>query len=145
MNRPGTPLLRRVSGFRRCQVPEADQIVRGHAKGEHPFHLLEASMTQLPEPADGLQPAEDLFHALALRLTDLVTRVSRRPFVDGAPSILVVLGHMRRDIQVPPLLHHLGRVIVLVAPDGHAAVPVASRTVTSTANPLRFSISTWPL
>src|SRR5438093_13427332 len=104
MNRPGTPLLRRVSGFRRCQVPEADQIVRGHAKGEHPFHLLEASLTQLTEPADGRQPAEDLFHALALRLPDLVTRVSRCPLVDGAPSLAVVFGHMRRDIQAPPRL-----------------------------------------
>src|SRR6266851_3762402 len=103
MNRPGTPLLRRVSGLRRCQVPNADQIVRGHPKGEHPLHLLQASMAQLPEPADGLQPAEDLFDSLALRLTDLVTGVSRGPLVDGTPSMLVILGDMRRDIQVSPL------------------------------------------
>src|SRR5713226_6615269 len=121
MNRPGTPLLRRVSGFRQGQVPNADQIVGGHPEDEHPLDPLQAAMAQLPEPADGLQPAEDLFHALALRLTDLVTRVSCRPLVDGTSSTLVILGYMRSDVQAPPLLHHLGRVIVLIAPHGHPA------------------------
>ena len=38
-------------------------------------------MAQLPEPADGLQPPEDLFDAFTLLLTDQVPRVSRGPLV----------------------------------------------------------------
>src|ERR1035437_6320709 len=48
----------KVSGVRRCQVPNADHIVGGYPEGEHPLHPLQAAMAQLPEPADGLRSEE---------------------------------------------------------------------------------------
>jgi len=77
-----------------AQVPQPNEVVRGDREGEHPRHALEAAMTELPQTADRLQPTEDLFHTLALPLTDVVPRVARGPLVDGAPAMRVVLGHM---------------------------------------------------
>src|SRR5712691_12564488 len=106
----------------RGQVPQPNEVVRGNCEGEHPRHALKTAMTELPQSADRLQPAEDLFHAFALLLTDLVPRVARGPLVDGTASSCVVLGHMRRDVQMAPVIDERGGVIVLVAADRHTAL-----------------------
>jgi hypothetical protein len=61
-------------------VADSHQVVRGDREGKHPLHPLQPAMTQLSQPADRLQPAEDLFHTLTLLLTDQVPgwRVVRR-------------------------------------------------------------------
>src|SRR2546425_8476509 len=106
----------------RSQVPQPHEVVRGDREGEHPGDALQPTMTELPQSADRLQPAKDLFYALALALTDLVARVARGPLVDGTAAMRVVLRHMRRDVQIAPVVDERGGVIILVAADGHAAV-----------------------
>src|SRR5713101_4102477 len=106
----------------RGQVPQPNEVVRGNCEGEHPRYALQTAMTELPQSADRLQPAEDLFHAFALLLTDLVPRVARGPLVDGTASMLVILGHMRRNVQAAPVVDQRGGVIVLVAADRHTAL-----------------------
>src|SRR6266511_2230996 len=120
-------------------------------------------MPQFPHPTHGLQPAKDLFHPLTLLLADRITGVARCPRVDRTLAPLIVLGHMRCGVQVSRLLHELLDLvsyalsaptvtrrspgiasIIFIAADG-SALPVAGSTSTSTANPLRFSINTWPL
>src|SRR5712671_3639579 len=117
----GTPIP--VASVGRGQISQPNEVVRGDGEGEHPLHTLQAAMTELPQSANGLQPAEDLFHALALPLTDLVARMARGPLVDGAAAVRVVLGHVRRHVQRAPVVDHASRVIVLVAADRDAAVP----------------------
>src|ERR1700687_3511753 len=86
-----------ISGCR-LQVPQSDQVVRCDREGEHPFHAVQASMPKLPEAAHGLQPTEDLFHALPLLLTDLIAGVSRGALVDRTAAARGVLGHMRGGV-----------------------------------------------
>src|SRR2546426_1193440 len=78
------------------QIPESHQVVSRDREGEHPFHPLQPSMPQLSQPADRLQPAEDLFHTLALVLTDQVPRMARGAFVNGTASMRIVRSEERR-------------------------------------------------
>ena len=57
-------------------------------------------MSSLAHQPDRLDPAKDLFHPLALSLTDRVARLPRRAAVNRAGAVLGVLGHMRRDVQL---------------------------------------------
>src|SRR5258708_4829002 len=95
----------------RREVPESDQVVRSDREREHPVDAVDPSMTKLPQPTDGFQPAKDLFHALALRLTDQIPQVARGAFVDRTASMLVILGDVRRHVQVAHVLDKTGRVI----------------------------------
>src|SRR6266404_694721 len=54
------------------QVADADQVVHRQAEDEYPAHSRLAAVPRLAQHPDGLQPAEDLFHALALPLAHLV-------------------------------------------------------------------------
>src|SRR5712692_11454850 len=116
----GTPFP--VVSAGRGQIPQPNEVVRGDREGEHPRHPLQTAMTKLSQSANGLQPTEDLFHALPLPLANLVSRVARSPPVDGTASVFVVLGDMRCDVQCAPVIDQRGGVIVLIAADGHAAL-----------------------
>src|SRR6267143_445121 len=74
------------------EVPESHQVVRRDRERKHPVHAVDTSMSKLPQPTDGFQPAEDLFHALALLLTDQIPRVARGACVNGTASMFVILG-----------------------------------------------------
>src|SRR6266852_6531017 len=102
------------------EVPESHQLVRRDRERKHPVHAVDPSMSKLPQPPDGFQPAEDLFHALALLLTDQIPRVARGACVDRTASMLVILGDVRRHAQVSQVLDKTGRVIVLVTAERHA-------------------------
>src|SRR5712692_174238 len=104
------------------QVPKADQVVGCDREGEHPLDARQASMTKLPQSAHGLQPAEDLFHALSLLLADQIARVARRALIDRAASMLVILGDVRGDVQGAHVLDEVSGVIVLIAAQRHASV-----------------------
>src|SRR5215470_14707022 len=69
-------------------------------------------MTQLSHPTYGLHPSEDLFHSLALLLTDPITSMPRRPSVNRA---VYFLRHVRSSIHLPALGSELFGVIPLVA------------------------------
>src|SRR2546422_11537978 len=79
-------------------------------------------MPQFPHAAHRLQPAKDLFHPLALPLTDRITTVPRRPPIDGALPPLIVLRYVRRDLQVSSLGYKLLTVITLVGAHRHRLI-----------------------
>src|SRR5688500_5874209 len=66
------------------QRAHADQIVGGRGEEKLPVHASPSTMTELPEPTDGLHPPEDFFDAFAHALTDVIARVARRAPVQGA-------------------------------------------------------------
>jgi hypothetical protein len=72
-------------------------------------------MAQLPRPAHGFHPPEDLFNQLSFLLADGVSRVTRRATVDGGADGF--LRDMRGDLQRSHGGDEGADIEVLVAPD----------------------------
>src|SRR5436309_595831 len=92
------------------QVPESHEVVSRDCEREHPVHAVHPSMTKLPQPAHGFEPAEDLFDTLALPLTDQIARVARRALINRTAPPRVILGDVRCDMQPAQLLNAVGGV-----------------------------------
>src|SRR5262245_26239369 len=92
----------------REQRPQADQIVGSRRKGHDPIDEGATAMSELAQPADGLQPAEDLLNQLPLLLADRIPGMTRGPIVDGAAGDL--LRDMRRDTQRPDARDEAGDI-----------------------------------
>ena len=102
---------------RSCQQrAQPDQVVGRGGEGHDPIDERVAAMSQLAQPTDGLQPAEDLLDEFPSPLTDGVARVPRGPAVDGAAFHL--LRDVRRETQRPDGRDETRDVEALVAPDG---------------------------
>src|SRR6266852_3576969 len=118
---PGPRSSRRLG-----EVAEADQVVDRQAEDEHPVHASPAAMARLAQQPDGLEPAEDLFDALAFPLADSVPGVAGGALIDRTRTIRGVLRHVRRHLDEPEGLDEVPRVIAFVGPDGD---PVRGRHV----------------
>ena len=92
---PATPAAG-GSGTPRLQIPQPDQGIGGGGEGELPIHQGDAAMPELAQAADGLHPAEDLFHEFSFPLTHVIARMPRGPTVDRTPADL--LRHVGRDV-----------------------------------------------
>ena len=113
-------------------------------------------MPEFAEPADGLQPPEDLLDEFALLLANRVAGMPRGPIIDRAAAGF--LGDVRRDAQRADTRDKAADVKPLVAGDGggvaasasnskaasRSAVPVAAVTHTLATNPCRLSSRTCP-
>jgi hypothetical protein len=73
-------------------MAKSDQIVDRRCKGEHPADPFEAAISGLARQTHRLDPAKDLFHPLALSLTDGVARVPSRATINGTGPILLGLA-----------------------------------------------------
>ena len=83
-------------------------------------------MPQRAKERDGLQPAEGLFHELALPMTEAVSRMSCRPGIDRAATVAELVRHdMRRDAHLAHGGHSSARVVRLVG--GHRDPPRSER------------------
>src|SRR5712691_10009414 len=90
---PAKPLAGSCGSLR--QVANSDQVVRRQAEDEHPAHSRAAAMSGLAQQPDGLEPAEDFLHALALALAHAVAGVARGAPIDRTRPARDVLGHVR--------------------------------------------------
>src|SRR5208337_5043016 len=81
-------LLVGVSGYEGEQVAHPDQVVGSSCKSESPTDSGDATVTSLAQPADGLEPAEDLFHPLAPPLAESITGVAGGAAIDRAVGLL---------------------------------------------------------
>jgi len=100
---PADRLDLNLSGLK-SQISHADKVISSGGKGENPAHLEDATVPNLPQQRDRLEPSEALFHPLSLLLADGVSRVLRRTSIDRAPtSPPEVLGYVRCDVQVSAL------------------------------------------
>ena len=106
----------------RYQLPHSHQVVSSRGEDEDPVRTCGATMAQLAQQPDRLQPAEDLFNSFALLLTNLITLLARRASIDSRLAIGVVLGHVRCHLQFAQVLHEIMRVIVLVATHGYSTI-----------------------
>src|SRR5262249_7404144 len=73
-------------------------------------------------------PAEDFLHPLAHRLTGEVAEMADGAAVDGAPPPALVLGHVRRDVELPTGGHEVAGIEILVAATREPALPAAVAT-----------------
>src|SRR5712691_6857324 len=96
---PAKPLAGSCGSLR--QVANSDQVVRRQAEDEHPAHSRAAAMSGLAQQPDGLEPAEDFLHALALALAHAVAGVARGAPIDRTRPARDVLGHVRRHLDQP--------------------------------------------
>ena len=99
----------------RYQLSHSDQVVSRRREDEDPIHALSPAVAQLAQQTYRLQPAEDLFDPFTLPLTDLIALVSCGAAIDGRLAVSVVLGHVRRHLQLAQVLHEVLGVVVLVA------------------------------
>ena len=95
---PAAPSWRRS---RPGQIPDPHQVVHGQGEGEHPSDPAHAAMAHLATQPDRLGPAEDLFHPLALLLTDGVAGMAGGAAIDGTAPAGGVLRDMRGDAAAP--------------------------------------------
>src|SRR5258708_19419165 len=78
---------------------EPHQVVCGAIEDEDPVHLVQSAELDLADGAGLLQPSEALLNQPSPALADGVAWVSRRSAVEVAAASLVVLHHMRCDVQ----------------------------------------------
>src|SRR5437764_5396911 len=99
----------------REQCSQANQVVGGRGKGDVPIDEVAAAMPQLPQPADGLHPAEDMIDQLTSLLTDRIARVTACTILDRT------LLHLPRDVRGDAACAHrrdkARDVVALVATD----------------------------
>src|SRR5258708_8718199 len=105
------------------QLSHSDQVVNGYRENENRADAFRSSVAQLAHRPNSLHPPEDLFDSFALLLTDLITLMPRRPSVNSRLAVGIVLGHVRRHLQLAHIIHELFRVIVLVSTQRHSPVP----------------------
>ena len=105
----------RRSGTPRLQIPQPDQVIGGGGEGELPIHQGDAAMPELAQAADGLHPAEDLFHEFSFPLTHVIARMPRGPTVDRTPADL--LRHVGRDVLDAHVGNEARHIVALVRPD----------------------------
>ena len=89
-------------------------MIGGGGEGELPIHQGDAAMPELAQAADGLHPAEDLFHEFSFPLTHVLARMPRGPTVDRTPADL--LRHVGRDVLDAHVGNEARHIVALVAP-----------------------------
>ena len=99
-------------------------------------------MPELAQAADGLHPAEDLFHEFSFPLTHVIAR--RGPTVDRTPADL--LRHVGRDVLDAHVGNEARHIVALVRPDRAARRSTAASRFGGTDGdkPLSIVQQTWP-
>src|SRR5947209_8981177 len=112
-------------GRSRCRSGEISyprQIESSRGEGEYPVHAITSAMSCLAERADGLEPAEYLFHPFALALTHQISGMPRRSAVDrAAPARVARGGDVRCHLAVATSSNEVGNVVAFVSPKRDAA------------------------
>src|SRR6202022_478934 len=108
----------------RRQTPAKDrrhacQVVRREGERRLRLDLGQANEARFAQATDGLAPAEYLLDQLAFLDAHLVAGVARRTRVDGA---VLLLRHMRRDLQSTQLLDEVLHVVALVGAQGRTGL-----------------------
>src|SRR5579863_5095623 len=104
-----------ASGRSLSQVSHANQIVSCSREGEHPSHAARSPMPGLPQSGGGLDPAEDLFHPLALPLADRVARMPGGSCINCTTAVrMLILGHVWTHRRFPQFAHKIPCVVILV-------------------------------
>jgi hypothetical protein len=90
---------RGLLGVCELKVAHPDQVISRGRQGEHPAYAFQTSEAGLALQCHGLDPAENLLDPLPLLLADGIAFMSGGTIVDGAPTVRIVLCHLRRHLQ----------------------------------------------
>src|SRR5437667_6046448 len=102
------------------EVSHAHQVVGCAGEAEDPVHFAHSAMPHFAQQGDRLQPAETLFDALSLLLTETIAGMLCRAPVDCAPTApCQVLRHMGRHSQMSTLGPEIPSVEALISAYGH--------------------------
>src|SRR5579864_1206951 len=108
-----------------CQnFGDSNEIVGDGGQHEEPLDQATAAMPRFAQTADGLDPAEQLFDALALDVADAIARMASCACIDCRAAFSVVLRHMRGAAAFTAAGNEVGGVIVLVTTDGAARLGI---------------------
>ena len=120
------------------QVSQPHQVVDGHGEHELKVDLACSAIFRLPKPTDRLAPAEALLNAFADALAHLIALMAGRASIDGkATAPLMILCHMRGDVEVTEPLNELVGVIGLVGTDRDLTASFATRPASRWPSPAR--------
>src|SRR5439155_13130775 len=108
---------------------KADEVVGGGDQVTDEPGALDPAVTGAAEPADGLDPAEDLLGALAGALAQRVAGPARRPPVDGAAPLARVLGDVRGRAARADGGHAVDGVVALVGAERPGSEPAVAGLV----------------
>ena len=146
------------SGRTDPQISHANQIVGRNGKGENPLDPDHSPVAGFAQASYRLEPPEYLLYSLALAQADSIALMTGRAAIDCGVLLLTTWGmtlfarhfftnslvsYALSAATVARLLPGISSIISRAA--SRSQVPVAWVTSPSTAKPLRFSISTWPV
>src|SRR5512138_731714 len=106
-------------GLRR-QGAYPNEVVHGQPEDKHPADACDAAMAHFAQQADLLEPAENLFDALALPLAHPIAVVARGAAIDRTRTLRGVLRHVRGHGEPAQAVHEIPRVIAFVRPQRRA-------------------------
>ena len=114
----GLPTCVPSSACHRRPRAHPDPVVHRGGTRAHPAHPGDPTMPSLAQQSDGLEPANDLFDALALPLTHGRAGMAHGTPIDGAGAPSRVLGHRRCHPPRAQLSDTVTGLIVLLSPHG---------------------------
>src|SRR5512137_2071791 len=82
------------------QIANSHQVIDRQCEAEHPIDPCHPAMAGLAQPADGLEPTEDLFHPLADTLTNRIARMPGGALIDDT-------GWLARKMRGHLMIAHL--------------------------------------
>src|SRR6266568_3341762 len=108
-----------LSGGTKAQVFHSYQVVGRSVKVKLPANLLNTAVHGLTYSADGLHPTKAFFDPFSDSLADGIVRMIGCPTINGRLPVGVVLGNMRRDLEIAKFLDEFGGVVAFVAAQGN--------------------------
>ena len=95
--------------------------MRRTAEDEQPVHFLQASQLDLAQRTGLFQPSKAFLDQPSPAQADGIAGLPCRSAVQVAAAPLVVLRHMRRDVQLPYRAHKILRVVGLIRAHGDSS------------------------
>ena len=97
-----------------AQFGDSQQVVRSTGYEDRRLRLRRPNDSRLVQPANRLQPAEDVLHPLSFALSDPITLGSRRPTIVSRSVAIVDSGDMRANLMSAQMWNTIVDVVALV-------------------------------
>src|SRR5882672_9325272 len=114
------------SGRQRRQARHAQEVVGARCEVGVELRAIEAHEATLSHAGNGLEPAEDLLDALAMTLTDPVTRMACRPSIETRRASALDAGNVRADLVLAQIANQSPAAVAFVGAEGERANALAA-------------------
>src|SRR5882672_5816069 len=126
LGRRDRTILSLRSGRQRHQARHAQEVVGARCEVGVELRALEAHEATLSHAGDGLEPAEDLLDALAMTLTDPVTRMSCGSSIETRRASTLDAGNVRADLVLAQIANQSPAAVAFVGAEGERANALAA-------------------